>query len=291
MSASFTARLCTVLSVAIIVVQGSTVTVKNTPIEKVVVLLKDLSTKIHAEGQKEAAQYDKFACFCKEQADEKQYAMEKSDQKLRYLKAERGELETALSELNDMLAHTEWEIQAKEKEIARKTNDRHRMSAQYKEEAQDMNQAIAACAAAIDTLKGSKKEMLGAKLDLVQVTSGLVKVVKRQPLLAKTPGAVALLAKLDRKGAPKFEYHSNDVIAALQDLLASFKEIKAELDVDEGNAKQSSDTNVLALSNQVKFARSANKVSHRLRGREQKSMWTQSTPNQILQPAFLGSRE
>merc|ERR1719298_249275 len=51
---------------------------KVTPMEKVIGLLKDLSAKVTAEGAKEAAQYDKFACFCKEQADEKQYSIEKS---------------------------------------------------------------------------------------------------------------------------------------------------------------------------------------------------------------------
>ena len=40
-----------------------------TPVEKVTELLKQLSADLEKEGKAEAAQYDKFSCFCKEQAD------------------------------------------------------------------------------------------------------------------------------------------------------------------------------------------------------------------------------
>merc|ERR1712107_608703 len=43
------------------------------PVEKVIDLLKQLQAETEEQGNKEAAQYDKFACFCKEQADEKLY--------------------------------------------------------------------------------------------------------------------------------------------------------------------------------------------------------------------------
>ena len=37
-------------------------------------LLSRIQTTIENEGKEEAKAYDKFACFCKEQADEKQSA-------------------------------------------------------------------------------------------------------------------------------------------------------------------------------------------------------------------------
>merc|ERR1719284_1603913 len=73
---------------------------KVTPMEKVIGLMKDLSAKVAEEGKKEAAQYDKFACFCKEQADEKLYAIEKSEAKIADLKAEIKELNGDIAELN-----------------------------------------------------------------------------------------------------------------------------------------------------------------------------------------------
>merc|ERR1719232_2229959 len=75
-----------------------------TPMEKVIVLLKDLSAKVEAEGKKEAAQYDKYACFCKEQADNKLYAIETSEEKIKKLKAKIADLTAKISELDGDVA-------------------------------------------------------------------------------------------------------------------------------------------------------------------------------------------
>merc|ERR1719428_2626211 len=90
--------------------------------------------------------------------------------------------------------------------------------------------------------------MKGAKL------SGLIQVVKKQPLLANVPGTVALISQLGNKAAPKFQYQSNDIIATLEDLLAKFKDMKKNLDVDEFDVNSAFEKNKLALSNEKKFA-------------------------------------
>merc|ERR1719487_477362 len=97
-----------------------------------------------------------------------------------------------------------------------------------------MNEAIAACGAAIDALKDSKASMSGAKVDLVQLTS--------------------LSQKVLGKAAPKFEYQSNDIIATLEDLLATFKSMKKDLDIAEFDVNSAFEKNKLALSNEKKFA-------------------------------------
>merc|ERR1719426_163939 len=113
------ARLC-VLICLLAVAQGA----KVTPMEKVIGLLKDLSAKVAAEGKKEAAQYDKFACFCKEQADEKLYAIEKSTAKIADLKAEIKELDGEIAELNSQICDLSKTISRLEKEIQDKTDKR-----------------------------------------------------------------------------------------------------------------------------------------------------------------------
>merc|ERR1719399_2338850 len=70
-----------------------------TPVEKVIELLKRLQVQTGEEGKKEAAQYDKFACFCKEQADEKLYAIEKSKKKIKGLMAKINLLESEIAAL------------------------------------------------------------------------------------------------------------------------------------------------------------------------------------------------
>merc|ERR1719199_1036287 len=215
-----------------------------TPMEKVITLLKDLSAKVAKEGAKEAAQYDKFACFCKEQADEKIYEIEKSEAKIADLKAEIKELDTAIAELNSEIAKLSKKISSLEKEIKEKTAKRNKEHAAYDVKAQDMNEAIDACGAAIEALKDSKSQLKGAKLNFAQVTSGLVRAVSKQPVLAQ----------IYSKAAPKFEYQSNDIIATLEDLLATFKSMKKDLDIQEFDINSAFEKNKLALSNEQKFA-------------------------------------
>merc|ERR1719265_2054226 len=106
-----------------------------------------------------------------------------------------------------------------------------------------MNEAIDACGAAIEALKDSKGAMKGAKVtNLLQVS----------PLLSKAPAAVALLSKLS--GAPKFQYQSNDIIATIEDLQASFKENKKDLDFTEHDVNSAFEKDRLGLANEKKFA-------------------------------------
>jgi len=116
-----------------------------------------------------------------------------------------------------------------------------------------MNEAISSCDAAIDALKNSKQSLQGAKIDLTQVTSGLVTIVQRQPALSELPAAVELFSKLQANGAPKFEYQSNDIIATLEDLAATFQSNKADLDKDEINQNQSFERAELGMLNSKKF--------------------------------------
>merc|ERR1740115_268545 len=205
-----------------------------TPMEKVITLLKGLSTKVAKEGAKEAAQYDKFACFCKEQADEKLYGIEKSDAKIADLKAEIKMLNTAISKLNGEISDLSKQISKLEGEIKTKTAKRNKEHGAYQVKATDMNEAIDACGAAIAALRDSKGAMSGAK------TSGLVQLVK------------AKAAKVD--GAPKFQYQSNDIIATIEDLQATFKSMKKDLDIAEFDVNSAFEKNKLALSNEQKFA-------------------------------------
>jgi septal ring factor EnvC (AmiA/AmiB activator) len=217
--------------------------------EKVIGLLKDLSAKVAAEGKKEAAAYDKYACFCKEQADEKLYAIEKSTAKIADLKAEIQQLDAEIAELNSEISDLSKKISKLESEIDKKTKKREKEHAEYEVKAKDMNEAIAACAAAIKALKDSKGEMSGAKLNLMQVTSGVVEAANK---VTHNTYAVELVSKIN--AAPKFEYQSNDIIATLEDLLAQFKSMKKDLDFEEHDINSAFEKNKLALSNEKKFA-------------------------------------
>merc|ERR1719478_1532762 len=121
-------RPCAILFLCLTVgIQGA----KVTPMEKVIGLLKDLSAKVAAEGKKEAAAYDKYACFCKEQADEKLYSIEKSDAKIADLKAEIKELDTAIAKLNGEISDLSKQISKLDKDIKDRTAKREKEHANY----------------------------------------------------------------------------------------------------------------------------------------------------------------
>merc|ERR1719487_1094210 len=132
--------------------------------------------------------------------------------------------------------------------MKRKQKKRDGEHADYQRDAKDMNEAIDACTAAIAALKDSRGSMKGAK------TTNLAQLAKfvAKPSLAAAAGKVALLSKLT--GAPKFQYQSNDIIATLEDLLATFKSMKKDLDMEEHDTNSAFEKDKLSLSNQKKFA-------------------------------------
>jgi len=54
-------------------------------------------------------------------------------------------------------------------------------------------------------------------------------------------------------GAPKFEYQSNDIIATLEGLLATFKKMKKGLDFQESDINSAFESARLGLQNEMKF--------------------------------------
>merc|ERR1719335_1907564 len=121
-----------------------------------------------AEGKDEAASYDKFACFCKEQADDKLYAITKSEEliktqtaKIKLLASEIDELNAAISDLKKKKSKLEEE--AKESAAARAKEHEA-----YAVEEADMAAAIEAIKGAIEALEESKKGMVDAKTAFMQ---------------------------------------------------------------------------------------------------------------------------
>merc|ERR1719230_1096906 len=81
---------------------------KVNPVEKVTALLEKLQAEVEAEGKSEAAAYDKYACFCKEQADNKQYAIEKFIEQENVLSGKIEAKEATKSQLdNEVAQHNE----------------------------------------------------------------------------------------------------------------------------------------------------------------------------------------
>jgi predicted nucleic acid-binding Zn-ribbon protein len=109
---------------SLLAVSGTVITSeqKVSPIEKVLQMLVELQENVIAEGRKEAKTYDKFACFCKDAAEEKSESItDKQDEvddlvgKITALNSDRNECDNKLSELNKEIGVINQEMAAANK--------------------------------------------------------------------------------------------------------------------------------------------------------------------------------
>jgi len=239
-----------------------------TPVEKVIELMKKLSTDLEAEGKEEAAQYDKYACFCKEQADEKNYNIEKSTKTIAKLTAQIGELDADLAELNKEIGTIVKDIAGLNKEVAKLTKARAKEREKYKVDEADLAGAVAALQSAIESLDESKTAMADqdddAKMNLVQVAhksgarimatidSSTFDIDDRH---LEAVQALIEMGETDGQEPPSYEYRSNDILSTLKSLLNSkFLPQKKILDESEFASLAEFEKRTLGLKNEAKFA-------------------------------------
>jgi len=226
-------------------------------VEKVVELLDKLQAKVEQEGKEEAAAYDKYACFCKEQVDEKQYTIEKSDKKIEKLSAEIEKLSGEISALDGEIGELAKKITKLEEESKIAQDRRDKEHEVYMEKEADAAGAIDACERAIAALKESKAQLKG-KAQLEGEALAQVRSVARLALASKaalSEERMHMLSALAQPGAAyESTYHSNDIIATIEDLRLKFKSIKERLDQEEFDANAMHDKKQLALKNEIKFA-------------------------------------
>merc|ERR1719359_1204261 len=140
---------------------------KVNPVEKVTALLEKLQAEIEADGKAEAESYDKFACFCKEQADNKQYAIEKFNEQMDSLKATIADKKAKKATLDSEIIDHAKEIKKlnKEQDDAQSTRDDEHDA--YVTKSNDLATAIDRFDMAIESLSGSKDLMSGTKKSLL----------------------------------------------------------------------------------------------------------------------------
>lgn len=139
-------------------------TATKSPVQKVITLLERLRKEIQKEGTQEAKDYDKFACFCKEQADDKLYAITKSKEKIQMLEAEIKELAAQIEELDAAIEKDENTKAEKIAEGKEKAGERETAREEYEEKEEGMSKALAAIKEAIEVLQENKGKLTDAKL-------------------------------------------------------------------------------------------------------------------------------
>eukprot|EP00747_Dinoflagellata_sp_TGD_P143558 gnl/TRDRNA2_/TRDRNA2_176407_c1_seq17.p1 gnl/TRDRNA2_/TRDRNA2_176407_c1~~gnl/TRDRNA2_/TRDRNA2_176407_c1_seq17.p1 ORF type:complete len:694 (+),score=275.06 gnl/TRDRNA2_/TRDRNA2_176407_c1_seq17:88-2169(+) len=237
---------------------------KVTPVEKVIELLKKLSAQTAEEGKTEAKQYDDFSCFCKEQADEKLYNIEKGTAKLEKLAAKIAETESLIATLNGDISDLSKQMTSLDEDIKEATELRAKEHAAYLVEATDISGAIEAMEGALKALADAKEGQEGDSKALLLLQSMAVSVLKvgnTNKDFMPTPKEQSLLSMLraeTESAAPGeahgYEMKSNTIIQTLKDMKKTFKENKVDLDNAEFAAKSAFEKKKLGLQNEHQFA-------------------------------------
>jgi len=221
-----------------------------TPVQKVIDLLKKLTTKLEEEGTQDAVQYEKFSCFCKNTADNKQYAVEKSTEKIEVLTATIAALDSDINDLNSQISELGVKITALGEEIATASTTRSEAHEVYVTNNKDVTDAISAIDRAIEAMKSSKAAMAG------KVQREAIALVAHKALALGASSVGSQLQSLATQPGKAYEssYHSNDIIATLEGLKVTFRKSKNELDEAEFEAMSAFEKKKLALTNEQTFA-------------------------------------
>merc|ERR1719487_2665402 len=207
------------------------------------------------EAKKDAASYDKFACFCKEQADEKLYSVEKKTEKSNLLQAQIEQLTAEITALDKDVTKLNKEIDDLKKECDDQQAARDKAFAAYVAIRDDLAGAIAGASEAIEMLSAAKAP--GTFLEQKQT------VAKTMLLVATAHGSLpddqqngkvleSLLQLTSSEDPKASEFHSGAIIEMMKEFMKKFKNHKNDVDAAENDEKHNFDMAQGARKNQLK---------------------------------------
>merc|ERR1719310_1372967 len=206
------------------------------------------------EAKKDAASYDKFACFCKEQADEKLYSVEKATEKSNLLQAQIEQLTAEITALDKDVTKLNREIDDLKTECDDQQAVRDKEFAAYVVMRDDLAGAIAGASEAIETLSGARapgtfleqKQTVAKTMLLVATAHGAL------PDDKQSGKALESLLQLTSSEDPKAsEFHSGAIIEMMKEFMKKFKNHKNDVDAAENDEKHTFDMAQAARKNQI----------------------------------------
>lgn len=228
-----------------------------TPVEKVISLLEDLISEGEEEGTAEATTYDEFACFCKDNTDQKSTSILDGEDNIGGLSADIQE-KTALKE------EKQTEIQerkVRQEELAKTLEETKvrlaKETAEYETLNADLEKAISSLENAIAALDNAKPTFLQVKnlnlkhmFDMAEVL-GMVK-----PQQKKTIAFLQGKASVDPND-PEYKYHSQGILDVLNELLQDFNQQKQDVDAEWEKTRTSEEDLIADTESQMEENESA----------------------------------
>jgi len=206
---------------------------KMAAVNKVVEMLEGLQQKVLHEGEKEAATYDKFACFCRDMTNEKTKAIKKGRDAKDELTATISKLMKERDALDEKIAGLNTDIEDATNAMAKLQRESDAGLALYEKNEADLSAAVFGVTEAIKVLKAS-----GSSLVQIQSVS---KTVKTAVMLADALGlrSAKSAAKIFLQEDPpsvnmeNYKFHSGGIIETLEGLSADFEATRNKVDADE----------------------------------------------------------
>lgn len=234
-----------------------------TPVQKVITLLDKLLEETKEEGKGEAAAYDNFACFCKEQADQKTVGIRTAERDIERFDAEIKKLIGQITDLSLDLGDNNKRAREIEKEMTEAQEVRNKEAAKFQVELGDAREAVRGCEEAMEQLQGSKAPGSASLLQSStwsRVQGKLSRTLRRVigdgalKTDAEDVNAITSLLEDDVAADPNkgFKFHSGAIIDALIKTTKSVKKSKAELEMDGAEKKHTFDMSQGALANSLK---------------------------------------
>merc|ERR1719456_360534 len=183
-----------VASSALALREGEGALATANPIRKVVTMLQNMEKKVQAEGEKEAALFEKYMCYCKNAGGDFGKSIADADTKIPQLGADIKEAEATLVQLKEDLKQHQVDRSAAKEAVASATALREKEAGEYAKESSEMKANLAALAKATAAIE---KGMGGAFLqthtasilkNLVQKNENMVDA-DREQLLAFLSGS------------------------------------------------------------------------------------------------------
>jgi len=225
--------------------------IRDSPVEKVITMIRDLQTQVQEEGTKEAATYDKFACFCKSKTDEKTGSIGEGSTSVETLVADIGAFSATRDQLDIDINDLNGEIKGYDDQLLDGKGLRESEVMTFEAAFEDMTKAVSSLERAIDTLKAS-----GDHEALVSVSSIVQKsLIMADALDMVTESNKKVVAFLSDPPAEvptsDYDFHSGDIIGTIEQLLETFRAKKTTLEDENASAKSAYDLSKQAKEAQV----------------------------------------
>jgi len=209
---------------------------KMAAVNKVITMMSDLQKQVLDEGEKEAASYEKFACFCKDTTTEKTEAITKGTDEQTALVADLGSWSANRDALDASIIAIQKIIKETENAMSKSAKERKATLDIYAANSNDLTGALEALQGAIDVMKSSKTP------SLVQLDS-IANTVRTAAALSDALG-LEDSAKIQRNVGfflqqnpevpmENYKFHGDSVITTLEDLQKAFRKQKQDLDKAE----------------------------------------------------------